>query len=59
MGSRDPGLFFQVSRQWLVRLSDIKQLRRERQRYTIELPGLPDSIKVPRARVAALKRLPS
>jgi len=59
MDSLDTGLLFQVSRQWLIRHSDIKQLRRERQGYTIELPGLPDSIKLSRARVAALKRLPS
>jgi two-component system response regulator LytT len=57
MDSLDPGLFFQVSRQWLIRLSEIKELQRGRQGYTIELPGLPDSIKVSRARVAALKRL--
>jgi DNA-binding LytR/AlgR family response regulator len=41
----------------LIRLSEIKELQRGRQGYTIELPGLPGSIKVSRARVAALKRL--
>jgi DNA-binding LytR/AlgR family response regulator len=56
-GSLDPTMFFQVSRRWLVRLSEIKELQRGREGYTIELPGLPDSIKVSRARVAALKRL--
>jgi DNA-binding LytR/AlgR family response regulator len=57
MDSLDPALFFQVSRQCLIRLSEIKELQRGRQGYTIELPGLPDSIKVSRARVTALKRL--
>ncbi len=57
MDSLDPALFLQVSRQWLIRLSEIKELQRGRQSYTIELLGLPESIKMSRARVAALKRL--
>ncbi len=52
----DPALFMRLSRQWLVRLSAISELTRGPDGYAVSLPPLETSLKVSRARVAALKQ---
>jgi two-component system response regulator LytT len=52
----DPSVYFRVSRQWLIRLSDVHELRRDGSGYSIQLANLSQTIKVSRAKVSALKK---
>ena len=53
----DPGCFTRVSRQCLIRLSEVQELRRGDEGYSVQVKHVPESIKVSRSKVAALKGL--
>jgi two-component system response regulator LytT len=55
LAALDPNLFIQVSRQALVRLAEVEELRRGSEGYSVKLRSLPGLIQVSRARVAGLK----
>jgi two-component system response regulator LytT len=57
VASLNPSLFFQVSRQWLLRLAQIEELRRDGSGYKVKLKNLPETITVSRSRVSSLKAL--
>ena len=51
----NPEKFFRISRQWLIRISEIETILRTDNVYTVQLKGLKDPIKVSRSRVTMLK----
>ena len=51
----DPLVFFQVSRQWLIKLSELMTLTRKGGQYFLQLSNLDELIKVSRSRVTPLK----
>ena len=52
----DPAEFIRVSRQWLIRISEIETIRRSDNGHTVQLKGLNESIKISRSKVSMLKR---
>ncbi len=54
-GALNPGEFFRINRQWLVRLTSIQSLRRTDNGYVLMLKGCSEPAKVSRARVRPLK----
>jgi len=51
----NPEHFIRISRQWLIRLSEIEKISPTGSGHTVKLKGLDDAIKVSRAKVTTLK----